>query len=563
MFTFPIEICYYMSWANSLSLCLIFVTFVYYQMSSQNNLELKGNLSESFLAKLLTEAAQSHIDGSFRLSSGERKSIIYLNGGEVVFAVSNARENRLFDMFLQSGKLTKEQISAIPNFANDFEFSKNLIEKGLSNSPEIEKIFIVQTENILKSALQGNSGEWVFSPFARIKESINYKISLQKILLDFARNLSSETVVKQFTGFQETFGVKPKSENNLDLLPIESFVLSRFDNSFLKITEIIAACGISESDILKTLYSLWLGGFLFRQNYQATFSERRISAILAAKLKVKREEPKIVRENISAETLENEVDEENETDNETQTQSAPLSPEDERRQLTEYLTKVRNAESLYQVLGVSSKSDPSEIKTNYLNLARKFHPDLFHREAGTDTHRQIQVAFTEIAHAYEILKDEKSRETYNFKHRKLLEETENAQKQIKPVQPTVKEDKIDPVELARKSFEEGYDYLMEESFSEALPLLARAVHLQPDNALYHAFYGKLLSEDEESRYKAEAELQHAIKLDSSKPEYRLFLAKFYLKYNLQKRAEGELQRLLAKFSDHSEALALLDSLTNK
>ncbi len=55
---------------------------------------------------------------------------------------------------------------------------------------------------------------------------------------------------------------------------------------------------------------------------------------------------------------------------------------------------------------------------------------------------------------------------------------------------------------------------MEENYEDALPFLARAVQLATDNARYHAFYGKALSSDKTQRYKADAEMQTAIRLDA-------------------------------------------------
>jgi predicted Zn-dependent protease len=104
---------------------------------------------------------------------------------------------------------------------------------------------------------------------------------------------------------------------------------------------------------------------------------------------------------------------------------------------------------------------------------------------------------------------------------------------------------------------------MEQEYEEALPLLARAVHLAPANARYHAFYGKLLAADEKSTHKAESEMQTAVKLDPNNSVFRIMLAEFYIEVKLYRRAEGELQRLLVMFPNNKEAQDLLDSLPKK
>lgn len=101
---------------------------------------------------------------------------------------------------------------------------------------------------------------------------------------------------------------------------------------------------------------------------------------------------------------------------------------------------------------------------------------------------------------------------------------------------------------------------MEEEYESALPYLTRAVSMAPNNARYHAYYGKVLSADRSLKFKAEAEIQTAIKLEPENPTFRLLLAEFFIDHNLLKRAEGELNRLIANFPDNSEARAMLDRL---
>ena len=114
---------------------------------------------------------------------------------------------------------------------------------------------------------------------------------------------------------------------------------------------------------------------------------------------------------------------------------------------------------------------------------------------------------------------------------------------------------------AAEFFEHGFTLLMDEYYEEALPYLARAAHIAPDNARYRAFYGKALTA--EDKHKAEGEMQAAVKLDPENPIYRLILAEFFVENKLLKRAEGELKRLLAIAPDNLEAQRLLDSLTVK
>jgi predicted Zn-dependent protease len=55
-------------------------------------------------------------------------------------------------------------------------------------------------------------------------------------------------------------------------------------------------------------------------------------------------------------------------------------------------------------------------------------------------------------------------------------------------------------------------------------------------------------------------MQAAVRLEPNNATFRLLLAEFFIQYNLVKRAEGELTRLLAAFPDNREARVLLGQL---
>ena len=78
----------------------------------------------------------------------------------------------------------------------------------------------------------------------------------------------------------------------------------------------------------------------------------------------------------------------------------------------------------------------------------------------------------------------------------------------------------------------------------AIGFSTRAVHYDPNNELYHAYYGKALSADDKQRHKAESEMQRRRSTRSERPKIRIMLAEFFIDMKMFKRAEGELKRFL-------------------
>lgn len=515
-------------------------------MSSPNNLEINGNLIVHPVAELLVELLQTRLDGSLRLSNHTNKTIIYIKDSEIVFAVSNQRQHRIFEMLLQAEAITKEELVKIPEFTNDFALAKTLQEKEMFSASSLKSIFIRQIEEILKNVIDWKDGSWSFSPMARIKDDIHYKVDVYSLLLEFARNIPKEIVVRRFKSFKESFRRKPSAPTHINLFPQEAFLLSRFESSLLQIDTIKSLSGLSDLETLQKLYVLWLAGFLYRQNWDTAFNEHHLSAIAATKFELKKQvvAPPVVKP----------VAPESQPAQEAETEE--ITEKKEELTLEKYLEQVEKAETHYELLDIPYKATAGEIKLAYFALAKRFHPDLFHKQTDAKTHTRIQHAFSEIAHAYETLRNEETRETYDFKLRKILKELEKLgpinEGNLAVPQKTLTE--------ASEIFEHGFNLLMEEDYEQASPYLARAVHLAPDVARYRAYYGKLLSMDKKQRFKAEAEIQAAIKLESDNPNFRIMLVEFFIQYNLLKRAEGELNRLLTVFPNNKEAQALLDSL---
>jgi len=376
---------------------------------------------------------------------------------------------------------------------------------------------------------------------------------LPKLLVEHAGNIPNSLIVKRFRSFEESFEVKKSGVPKVNLRPQEAFIFSRFENQALKIHDVQNLSGLPNLETLKGLYVLWLGGFLTRRKWNSAFTTDKIAEITSARLKLKKEEvlpdekqeiKPLLEKSSPPETVE------------TVKTASVTNHTEEKRAIETYLNRVETGGNYYEIFDIPLDASIQIIKDTYFAYARKFHPDKYHQEADSVLRSRIQNAFTEIARAYETLKSEETRRVYDFKLRKNIANTDS-QKQ------SVKYQNLSDEEKAKDEFEQGFSLLMSEDYEAAMPFLVRAVQMSPATARYHAYYGKLLSMDETQRFKADAEFQTAIRLDPNNSTYRLLLAEFYVQFNLVKRAEGELQRLLAIFPNNKEAKILLDSLPQK
>jgi curved DNA-binding protein CbpA len=509
-------------------------------MTPKSTLEIEGNFLTHPFAELLVEIAQARLDGSLRVSDKERKCIIYFKSGKVVFAVSNARAARIFQIMLSRGKLDKKDLAQIPNFQNDFEFTGYLVDKGILTRPERISLFIDQIQSILVDVLTWTGGSWTFSSLTRIRDGLEFEVDISPLLLDYARTMPVDKVLGRFRSLREGFERSDVNETELSLRPDEAFVLSRANDGELTAADISKVAGTSEAAALHMVYTLWLGGLLIRHDWQPALSDEAIAIMRTAKLELKKEAESPTQK------AENEA---------PQAEAEPVAAKASTSSLSvdEYLKRVETAETYYDLLGVANAANADEIKQAYFSLARAFHPDLYHAEGG-ETFRRVQNAFTELAQAHETLRSTDRRELYDYRMRKELAsrakreasgDTENATRHA---------------EEAAENFEHGFSLLMDDQPDEAVPFLARAAHYAPQEARYRAYFGKALSYDDAERHRAESEMRAAVKIDPNNPTFRLLLAEFFMQFKLMKRAEGELTRLLAIAPNNREARDLLASI---
>ena len=517
-------------------------------MNIPSNLDLKGDFQNHPFAELLVEIVQARLSGSLRLAFLKHKCVIYFRDGAVVHAVSNAREMRLFSVLLQRRKIDEKTLAQFPNLANDIELIAGLQSKGIFKKAELDELVAMQIESIIVDALTWANGNWIFSPLTRIREDLVSKVDVHKILVDYGRCVSSQDVYQRFRSVQEAFARGPRQTSNFVLQSHEQYALDCFNGTQLTIEEVRPTCSLPESALLQSLYVLWLGGKLVRRDWNSAFSPAKIEEILNAKVSLVK----------TAELVGKKVD---------KVEEKPQEPVDGEKvpeaqiSLEDYLQRVENAATLYDVLGVDEKASQAEIKSAYFAMAKMFHPDRYHREEGVQL-RRIQVAFTQIAHANETLKTPESRENYNFKVKKelVLREKVRATREATGAESTP-EDRT--AEHGLESFEKAMEAIKEEEYAAAAGHLARAVHYSPQNALYHAYFGHALSFLEKQHHKAEASLQAAVKLDPKNPKIRMMLVEFFIDMKMAKRAVGELKRFLELVPDNREAAKKLAQLEPK
>jgi DnaJ-class molecular chaperone with C-terminal Zn finger domain len=548
---------------------------------TQQGIEQSGQLDLHPLAELIRETSANGLSGAFRLARERVKSVVYFDAGALVFAVSNLRLHRLAECARRWNFVTAQQLQDVGQTASDTEMAKALVESGALTKEKLAELLSLQATDVLRPALLWIDGAWSFDPRVRLAEDVNASIPVRELLIESARRLPPEFVAGRFGNTNEKVSIASGPPNEVEMQPIEAFVLSRIDATGMRLHELTAVSGLSEADTLRSLYALALGGFVERDMWPRAFTDERVARFKAANAAAAK---KAAQEEADATAAEAEQPVREEVVVAAAATPPPVvesaPPElDERQELEQFLSRLGQAEDHYEVLGVTRTAEANAIKRAYHALARRYHPDRFHQEAGTPLHTQLQTAFARIAQAYETLKDARARASYNLRleaQRKMSRAGSFSNAGTVSQSDSRQQGRVDDKTAhtnvgqsgagasvpkdAEESFQRGLAALKMGNTALAIPLLGEAARLAPGQARYRAYYGRSLASHKQTRHQAEAEMQAAINLDSNNASYRVMLAQLYFDLGMKRRAQGEAQRAVSIDPQNAEALRLLNEL---
>jgi curved DNA-binding protein CbpA len=545
------------------------------RMTTDNKLEAQGIIQRHPIPELLVEINQIGLDGSLRISQRANKVIVYFEDGDIAFAVSNAREHRLFSILLAQEKIVEQDLAGIDDYVNDLRLSAGLQKKRLITSEEADEYFRFQIGAIIGAAAAWQQGNWVFSPLARLKEGLRYELDLRAVLFRYSKKLTDYEMLSRFKSLDEHFALNPDlKESHIAFSPQEAYVLSRIGDDGFSIEQLQSLSGLSGNELMPILYRLWLGGFIRRDNWNKAFGRETVQKFRAAKLSLRRsalsiEEEEKKKEEAARRAAEEEARMTQEADE--RKRDAEARKQRERREfddaytekelsIEDYLNLVANAPTFYEMFGIRPDAAPATVKRAYFSYARRFHPDVLANRVEPERRKMIQQAFTEVAQAYETLRHEESRAIYDLKLDKVISALK--EQGGEDLSSLTKDDvaEQDRETAARESFERGERYFDDGLYENAISHLGRAVHMENDNPDYHAVYGLALSKEKKNRHKAVQELQTAVQLAPGVSRYRLMLIELYVEIGLSVRARNELNRLLESDPGNEEARRILNKL---
>lgn len=504
---------------------------------------MNGRLSEHPFAELISEIGRRGFSGALRVSRDRVKGVLYFDGGQLIYATTNLRPQRLLEYVRK--RAPESTIPGVAPGESDFALAAMLLARGVLSQETLNEIFAEQVADVLRVLLLWTEGEWGFDERARLTEPIRAAVPMQQLLIEAARRLDCDFTGTRLANPHERIYPGGELSDGLNLSPVEGFLLSRVEGP-IEIGDLALVSGLSEPEAQRTIYGLALSGLLRREFWADAFPDQ---------LKGTTKPEKSVAATASAPAPRKE-----------KTVEAKPAP-DPKQELNDLLKRLADATNHYEVLNVSTSADAAEIKRAYHGLARKFHPDRYHGIAGTSLHARLESAFARITQAHETLLNEDLKRTYDVKIAAL--KRVNSSFAQRPAKERVREPEASQTgppkqanyfQLADKSFKEGVAALELGDTSAAISALTVAAKLRPDQPEYRAYLGSALARHEKTRHNAEAELLEAVRLDPNNASFHVKLATLYRDLGFSRRAHGALERALSLDSQNTEAREMMRNL---
>lgn len=223
----------------------------------------------------------------------------------------------------------------------------------------------------------------------------------------------------------------------------------------------------------------------------------------------------------------------------------------------------------YALLDVSPHAEAGEIKKRFVELTKKFHPDVFQRYGNPELTKKVDAIFAAITEAHETLKDTSKRASYNERFPEFCKPG-RVRSALKPSSPPTsptaggpaaagpaggagpspspgphKEKAYENVEhKVQQHFIHGKDAFKRKQFHEALEHFREAVRISPEKAEIQFMLGKTLAMNPQKLKEAEERLLRADELSPKRAEFLIEIAMFYDKINLKARARRYYEQTL-------------------
>jgi len=496
---------------------------------------LNGNLRNYHLSDLLIGFQRTLKTGVLSIREGLIDKKLYIKNGDIIYATSNQDKDRIGDMLLREGEMTREQYdhAAERKRRTDERYVMILVDSGFLGASDLLRVVALQATRIIEGLFLLHQAEFEFIEGPLPCETpVSLKLSVADLIYrEVKKTADIKRLEKYLPDSIPGFSSTPLNLfQNIRLSVPDRTLLSYVDGK-TPVAEIIRLSAMDAADTLRSIHAL-----LETRILEITESDgHRLSLT----------EPEV-------------------------SGSSDASYSDLIDKIDEMHQKYRQVD-YYGLLDIDRHASSEEIRKAYFRAAKEYHPDM-HVDLPYDIKEKLVNIFSCINSAYLTLKDHGKRIEYDRSSGQLAAADTPAEKasdvdvmqkghsQEEKPGMTGGHDFSRNADIARGKYEEGRTNFRKDRIKEAANLFASAIYFDSSRPEYHYFHGFALEKLDKLKESMQS-LYRAFEMASNNADIIAEIGHVYLKLECPLRAKGNFERALKVEPFHKRALEGMEMIS--
>ena len=429
-----------------------------------------------------------------------------------------------------------------------------LLELKAFDTDGLESAIARHVHEVLTRVFGWADGAWEFvaEPEGEIStDEITLKLSTGDVILEAVHGIQDPDVIRYALGDIDrvlALSTDPLLRfQNVTLTPTDGFMLSRVDGT-LSAREITQIAGRPPEETLKSLFGLLCTGIV-----EWTGGVKKAKAPAAPAPSSQAPPPPLSGPPPSPPPT-----------TAAPPPGAPTPPPpvvggaaaERRREIMEVFEGLKQR-THFEVLDLKRGATDAQVKDAYFRLARRFHPDVHHDASLGDLRDKLEAVFIRLGQAYEVLKNPKTRASYE--ERLGSGGFGAGAAPLPPEPPAPPPDPAEELRNAEQAIRTGEKLYEKEKFWDAIQVLEPAVPIVGGRMKQrgHVALARCYLKNPNWAKRAEEQLLGAAREDPKNVDAHFILGTIYKDRGLHARALSMFRKVVELKPDHEEVQALL------
>ena len=231
---------------------------------------VEGSLEDVSLADICQLLSMGRKTGCLSITDRSRFGYIYFDNGRVTYASVLNRPDRLGELLVRNGVITREQLaSAMDRQANHpgKRLGQILVDSGVLSQDDLRRFITIQIEEAVYHLFSWNQGAFHFDPDQHPEDDqLGLSIHAESLLLEGARRVDEWSLIeKKIPSMDLIFAVErdPRGDEGVELTTDQEKILPFLDGT-RTVEQLMEQSGLVEFDVAKALYGLIQAGYAQR-----------------------------------------------------------------------------------------------------------------------------------------------------------------------------------------------------------------------------------------------------------------------------------------------------------